>query len=60
MDDPNWAGFIPDLKSGGPKCRMPTHEDCSPIEPDAAGLFADVPSGAALKNPEGRFPEQTQ
>ena len=36
MDDPNWASFIPDLKSGGPKCRMPTHEDCSPIDPDAA------------------------
>ena len=55
MDDPNWASFIPDLKSGGPKCRMPTHEDCSPIDPDAAarhlqpgGTLGGITTGAAI------------
>lgn len=32
MDDPNWAAFLPDLVSGGPRCALPTHEDCSPLD----------------------------
>ena len=51
MDDPNWASFIPDLKSGGPKCRMPTHEDCSPIDPDAAARH--LQPGGTLGGMEG-------
>ena len=31
MDDPNWADFLPDLQQGGPKCRLPAHEDCTPL-----------------------------
>lgn len=31
MDDPNWWAFLPDVPQGGPKCRMPAHEDCSPL-----------------------------
>ena len=51
MDDPNWAAFIPDLKSGGPKCRMPTHEDCSPLDPDAAARH--LQPGGTLGGMEG-------
>ncbi len=32
MDNPEWADFIPDVKQGGPKCRLPTHEDCTPLD----------------------------
>ena len=34
MDDPNWAAFIPDMPSGGARCRSVPHEDCSPIGAD--------------------------
>ena len=41
MDDPNWAAFIPDAPQGGPRCRMPTHEDCTPLDADSvAGHLA--------------------
>jgi len=50
MDDPNWASFLPETPSGGPKCGLPAHEDCSPVDPDAAarhldrgGVLADHP-----------------
>ena len=36
MDNPEWDDFIPVLKSGGPKCRLPSHEDCTPLDVDAA------------------------
>lgn len=40
-DDPNWAACIPEMKSGGPKCGMPAHEDCTPLDPDSvAGHLA--------------------
>ena len=42
MDDPNWADFISDLKPGGPKCRLPTHEDCSPLDPDATARHLEA------------------
>ncbi len=32
MDDPDWADFLPDLPQGGPKCRLPAHEDCTPLD----------------------------
>jgi len=34
MDDPNWAAFIPDMPSGGARCRAVPHEDCSPLDAD--------------------------
>lgn len=41
MDDPNWASFLPDLQQGGPKCRLPAHEDCTALDVDAvAGHLA--------------------
>ncbi len=41
MDDPNWWLFLPDVPQGGPKCRMPAHEDCTPLDADSvAGHLA--------------------
>ena len=41
MDDPDWASFLPDLQQGGPKCRLPAHEDCTPLDADrVAGHLA--------------------
>ena len=51
MYDPGWADFIPELKSGGPKCRLPQHEDCSPIDPDTAAEC--LKPGGALGRMEG-------
>ncbi|MBR1588257.1 MAG: hypothetical protein IJ658_08035, partial [Kiritimatiellae bacterium] len=42
MDNPEWAGFIPDMKPGGPKCRLPTHEDCTPLDVDAAARHLEA------------------
>ena len=42
MDNPEWADFIPDMKPGGPKCRLPTHEDCTPLDVDAAARHLEA------------------
>ena len=34
-DDPDWASCVPELRSGGKKCGMPDHEDCSPLDVDS-------------------------
>ena len=34
IDDPNWADFLPESKDVPAKRHLPTHEDCSPIDPD--------------------------
>ena len=34
IDDPNWANFIPEAKEASAKRHLPTHEDCSPIDPE--------------------------
>ena len=41
MDDPNWADFLPDVPSGGPKCRLPAHEDCTPLDVERLAARAD-------------------
>ena len=46
MDDPNWADFLPDVPSGGPKCRLPAHEDCTPL--DVERLAAHLEAGGTL------------
>ena len=46
MDDPNWADVLPDAPTGGPKCRMPTHEDCTPL--DVARVAAHLEAGGTL------------
>ena len=33
IDDPNWADFLPESKDVPAKRHLPTHEDCSPIDP---------------------------
>jgi len=50
MDDPNWADFIPAMTPGGPKCRLPAHEDCSPLDVEA--VAAHLTRGGTL----GRMP----
>lgn len=34
IDDPDWANFIPESKEASAKRHLPTHEDCSPIDPE--------------------------
>ena len=51
MDDPNWADFLPDLQQGGPKCRLPAHEDCSPLDADA--VAGHLERGGTLGAMEG-------
>lgn len=36
MADPEWAAFLPILNAGGAKCRLPAHEDCSPLDVESA------------------------
>ena len=31
-DDPEWASCVPELVSGGRKCGLPDHDDCSPLD----------------------------
>ena len=36
IDDPDWAGFIPEMRDGGARTRhLPAHEDCSRIDEEA-------------------------
>ncbi|MGN0852680.1 MAG: ATP-dependent DNA helicase [Kiritimatiellia bacterium] len=35
MDDPNWAAFLPEVVADGPRCALPAHEDCSPLDTEA-------------------------
>lgn len=51
MDDPNWAAFIPDMPSGGPRCRAVPHDDCSPIDADKAA--ENLAPGGALGTMKG-------
>ena len=34
IDDPNWANFITETKDAPAKRHLPTHEDCSSIDPE--------------------------
>lgn len=36
VDDPAWADFLPETKDVSKRRRLPTHEDCSPIDPARA------------------------
>lgn len=51
MDDPNWADFLPDLQQGGPKCRLPAHEDCAPLVID--NVSTHLEAGGTLGTMEG-------
>ena len=55
-DDPDWAACVPEMPSGGRKCGLPDHSDCSPldIERVSMNLWGFTPElFAAL---EARFP----
>ena len=58
MDDPDWAAFIPDMPSGGPRCRSIPHEDCSPIDADTTA--AHLAPGGALGSIKGYEPRPGQ
>ena len=58
MDDPQWADFIPDMKQGGPKCRLPTHEDCTPLDVERTAKHLE--SDGTLGGMEGYEPRPGQ
>ena len=36
IDDPEWANFLPETRESPRRRHLPTHEDCSPLDPDSA------------------------
>ena len=38
IDDPNWAGFIPEMQGAAKSRHLPTHEDCARIDVESATL----------------------
>ncbi len=46
MDDPNWWAFLADVPQGGPSCRLPAHEDCTPL--DAETVSGHLAAGGTL------------
>lgn len=50
IDDPNWANFLPEMREAPRRRHLPTHEDCSRIDPEAAA--AHLKAGGTL----GRMP----
>ena len=38
IDDPNWAGFLPEIDRAAKTRALPTHEDCSPLDPESAAM----------------------
>lgn len=50
-DDPNWVSCVPEMASGGKKCGMPAHDDCSPLDVDSAA--ANLKPGGILGASDG-------
>ena len=38
IDNPNWAGFIPDMREAAKTRHLPTHEDCARLDVEAATM----------------------
>lgn len=38
IDDPDWAGFIPEMQGAAKSRHLPTHEDCARIDVESATL----------------------
>ncbi len=36
IDNPNWADFLPEMRDAAKKRHLPTHEDCTRLDPEAA------------------------
>ena len=51
MDDPEWDRCVPEMASGGPKCGLPDHVDCSPLDVDSVAL--NLMPGGTLGTMEG-------
>ena len=50
-DDPEWASCVPEMASGGRKCGMPAHEDCTPL--DVERIAENLMPGGALGGMSG-------
>ena len=46
IDNPNWADFIPEFKEPAKKRHLPTHEDCSRLDPEKIASY--VMAGGVL------------
>ena len=46
IDNPNWAGFIPEMKDAARQRHLPTHEDCARLDAEAATMH--LRSGGTL------------
>jgi ATP-dependent DNA helicase DinG len=42
IDDPKWADFIPEMKEGAKKRHLPSHEDCSSLDPEKVSSHITV------------------
>ena len=58
MDDPDWAKDVPEMQSGGPKCGLPDHGDCTPLDVDS--VAAHLSPGGALGSMPGYEPRVGQ
>ena len=38
IDDPNWAGFIPEMLGAAKSRHLPTHEDCARLDVESATM----------------------
>ncbi|MBQ0031850.1 MAG: hypothetical protein KBT68_03500, partial [bacterium] len=38
IDDPNWAGFIPEMEGAAKSRHLPTHEDCARLDIESATM----------------------
>ena len=38
IDDPNWAGFIPEMQGAAKSRHLPTHEDCARLDIESATM----------------------
>ena len=55
MADPEWSAFLPEARAGGPKCSLPAHDDCTPLDVEGAARHLE-PGGTlgAMKGYEAR------
>ena len=51
MADPEWAAFIPCLRSGGSKCSLPSHSDCTPLDVEVTSRHLEA--GGTLGSMKG-------
>jgi len=51
IDDPNWAGFLPECDRPARTRALPTHEDCSPVDVESAAMH--LRKGGTLGSMDG-------